>query len=170
MTFNDNPETGGNGNANGKLDLADLGTQVARSSASSQRQRIKEIRADGALDLGEGSRFDFGTDYRSSTMNQATLSTYQTLGDWGVGHVGDVAQYAANLVTPFCLTCEFKHFNPGSTGVSLTAFRGDATQLTEAFNKVYPAAVINGQANNEVKENVWSAYGQITLKGELAGR
>lgn len=170
ITFNDNPATGGNGNNNGKLDLPDLGTQVARSIASSQRQRIKEIRADGAWDLGEGARFDFGADYRTSTMNQNSVSTYQTLGDWGVSNVGDVAKYASDLVTPFCLTCEFKHFDPGSTGQSLVAFRGDATQLITAFNKVYPAASINGQADNQVKESIWSAYGQVTLKGELAGR
>ncbi|MNC96896.1 hypothetical protein D3C83_143900 [compost metagenome] len=34
ITFNDNPATGGNGNANGVLDLADLGSQVARSTTS----------------------------------------------------------------------------------------------------------------------------------------
>ncbi len=173
FTFNDNPANGGQGNANGVLDIPDLGTQVARTWTSSQRQKVKELRLDGAWDFGDGSRFDFGGDYRKTNMNQVLSSTYQALGDWGVGHVGDVAAIAPGLVTTFCNTCNFKHFNPGTTGASLVGFQGDATKLYNVLSPYYAAqgnAVgASGYQNNSVNEEIWSAYGQLTLKGDLMG-
>ncbi len=168
VTFNDNPATGGNGNANGILDLADLGTQVARTFTTSQSQRVKEIRGDGAWEFGDDDRFDFGVGYRRSSMRQTALATYQPLGDWGVANVGDVQQLAPGLLTQFCLTCKFDDFNPRSTGSSLIAFRGDATKLSRAFNARYAPGGSSGAADNRVRENIFSAYGQVTLREELA--
>lgn len=171
VVFNDNPANGGAGNANGVLDYGDLGTQVVRTVTSSQKQRVAEIRMDGAWDMGDENRVEFGASYRSSDMKQAEKDTYQALGDWGVGKVGDVKLYAPNVLTQFCLTCEFKHFDPASTGASLIAFRGDATALYNAIAPKYPGiGSVAGQQNNEVKENVWAAYAQVSANFQLLGR
>ncbi|KAB7648830.1 TonB-dependent receptor [Polymorphobacter fuscus] len=174
FTFNDNPATGGQGNANGVLDVADLGSQVARTWTSSQRQRVKELRADGAWDFGEGDRFEFGVDYRKTNMNQILASTTQTLGDWGVSRPGDVQALAPGVVTEFCTVCQFKKFNPGVTGQSLVSFRGDATELYNILSPFYAsrgnAVSPNGYQNNSVDEEIWSVYGQVTMTGDLGGR
>ena len=171
IQFNDDPAQGGDGNANGTLDLGDLGTQVARSYTSTQDDRVNEVRLDGAWDMGGDNRVDFGASYRDNKMHETQISTYQALGDWGVAHVGDVAQHAGDLVETFCLTCKFTHFDPGSTGDSLIAFRGDATQLWNALTPLYPGAgTVNGNANNSVREKVWAAYAQVDLNGTMLGR
>jgi TonB-dependent receptor len=171
ITFNDNPATGGNGNANGVLDLPDLGSQVARSTTSRQDQTTDEIRLDGAWDLGDDDRVDFGGSWRSSDMQQTRIDTYQPLGDWGVANIGDVQQFAAGAVTPFCLTCKFNHFDPMATGALTTAFRADATQLYTALGNRYPGfGSVNGNQNNSVDEEIWAAYAQVNLNTELLGR
>jgi len=171
ITFNDNPMTGGNGNANGVLDLADLGSQVARSTTSRQSQDTDEIRLDGAWDLGDDDRVVFGGSWRSSDMSQTRIDTYQPLGDWGVANIGDVQQFAGSLVTPFCLTCKFNHFDPMATGALETAFRGDATALYTALGNQYPGfGAINGDQNNAVDEELWAAYAQLELNTEVGGR
>ena len=174
ITFNDNPATGGNGNNNGTLDVADLGSQVARSTTSRQKQKMDEIRFDGAWKLGDDDRVDFGASYRDGSMTQSRIDTYQALGDWGVGHVGDVQQYAAGVVTPFCLTCKFHHFDPHATGTWTTAMRGDATKLYTMLGKAAPYAAsygsINGNQNNAVSEKIWAAYAQVNLNSELGGK
>ncbi|HEY6817597.1 MAG TPA: TonB-dependent receptor [Croceibacterium sp.] len=171
ITFNDNPATGGNGNANGVLDLPDLGSQVARSTTSRQEQTTDEIRLDGAWDLGDDDRIDFGGSYRQSDMDQTRIDTYQALGDWGVANIGDVQQYAGSAVTPFCLTCEFEHFQPGDAGALSTAFRADATELYTLLGNKYPNfGSVNGDQNNAVDEKIWAAFAQLNLNTELMGR
>ena len=138
ITFNDNKAAGGDGNGNGTLDLGDLGSQVARSWTSTQTQKVNEVRLDGAWDMGDHNRVEFGGSWRDNKMHETQISTYQTLGDWGVAHTGDVQQFAGSDVSPFCLTCKFTHFDPGSTGASLVAFRADATKLWTDLGPQYP--------------------------------
>jgi TonB-dependent receptor len=171
ITFNDNPNTGGNGNNNGVLDLPDLGSQVARSSTSRQIQTTDEVRFDGAWEMGDDDRVDFGASYRDSEMTQTRVDTYQALGDWGVGHIGDVQQFAGSAVTPFCLACEFHHFDPAVSGPLLNAFRADATQLYTLLGSHYPGfGSVNGDQNNAVDERIWAVYAQFELNTELGGR
>ncbi len=168
ITFNDDPDTGGNGNANGILDLPDLGSQVARSTTSRQQQTTDEVRFDGAWEMGDDDRVDFGGSYRGSNMHQTRIDTYQALGDWGVANIGDVEEFAGSAVTPFCLTCEFNHFNPMATGALLTAFRADATRLYTLLGNEYPGfGTVNGNQDNRVKEKIWAAYAQIELNTDL---
>ncbi|WP_253189300.1 TonB-dependent receptor [Brevundimonas sp. LM2] len=169
------------GNNNGRLDLADVGTQIARTNASQQEQEVKEIRLDAGYDFGEGSRFDFGTEYIDSSMTSQRTQTQQTLGDWGITNPGDVQRFAAGLLEEFCLTCKFDTFNPGSTGASLVAFRGNAVDLLNALSPVYArdknpfnnvaeagnASAVTGQDFNTVEESTWAAYGQFTWAGEV---
>jgi TonB-dependent receptor len=163
------------GNGNGVLDAGDLGSQVARTSAQRQRQEVKEIRADVTWDLDDnGSRVDFGTDYRASSMRQSFVNTQQDLGSWGISNPGDVSRLAGNLVQQFCLACAFNDFDPNQTGPGLVAFRANAIDLYEALSPYYVgrgnAVGITGQNNNRVDEDIWAVYGQLTWKAELAGR
>jgi len=168
VVFND--ALPGTGNANGKLDYADLGSQVARNVYSSQRMRTKELRFDGSYELGDGNRVEFGANWRESNMSQASRDTYQALGDWGVGRVGDIQQYAPNALKQFSLTGLFNHFNTGATGASTTAFRGDATELYNLVATKYPGlGNLSGSSDNKVKESVLAAYAQLNANLTLAG-
>lgn len=161
------------GNGNGKLDIGDLGSQVARTWAERQRQDVKEIRLDGRWDLDDkGSRFDFGVDYRTSKMIQTNIQTQQDLGTWGISAPGDVQKYAGSLVKQFCLACQFDDFNPKQTGPGLVSFRANALDLYNALSPVYKAVnpvQVTGQDDNRVKEDIAAAYAQVTWKAELAG-
>ncbi len=159
-----------NGNGNGVLDLGDLGTQISRTNTATQRQRINGGRADLGWDLGAGSRFDFGGTYTDSQMTSARVQTQQQLGDWGITDPGIVQRLASNVVKTFCLDCKFDRFTPADQ--KRTAFRGNAVVLNDIFSNFYAANPINTTANDydTVGEKVWGVYGQITWKGEIAGR
>jgi TonB-dependent receptor len=160
------------GNANGVLDLGDLGTQIARTNTASQRQRINAGRIDLGWKLSDEFRFDFGGSYGDSQMTSARRQTQQQLGDWGINDPGIVQRLAGNVVKQFCLTCKFDKFDPGSTGPALIAFRGDAISLLDTFSRQYAGNAIGITANDydQVGEKVWAAYGQLTVKGEIGGR
>jgi len=160
------------GNGNGRLDAGDLGSQVGRTFSQRQSQQIKEIRADVVWELDDnGSRFDFGGDYRSSKMRQAELNTQQDLGSWGISNPGDVSRIAGNLVSEFCLACAFDDFDVKQSGPGLVAFRADPIALYSALSQFYAgrgnAVAITGQTDNRVKEDIFAAYGQVTWKGQL---
>jgi TonB-dependent receptor len=171
--FNDTAANGSTrqGNRNGVMDVGDLGAQQNREFKTTQIQRLKEGRIDAAWDLGGGSRFDFGGNYRTSNMHSTQISTQQTLGDWGVANPGDVERFAPGLVQQFCLPCKFSNIDLKASGNALIAFRtADATALYNALKAGYSTSpvVVNGNNNNRVKEDIWSAYGQITWKGQIA--
>ena len=161
------------GNGNGKLDVGDLGSQVGRQVSTSLKQRIKEARVDAGWDLGGGSRFDFGGDYRTTTTRSVQTSYYQTLGDWGNAQPRDVEAIAPGVVKQFCLVCRFQHFDPKATGEGVIAFRAeDPTELYNKLSQYYSgighANAVNGFADDKVKEDIWAAYGQVTWKGQIA--
>lgn len=172
------------GNNNGVLDVGDLGSQMARTNASAQRQRIKEARLEFGWDAGSGSRFDFGGNYIDSSMTSTRTQTEQTLGDWGITYPGDIALLAPGLVEQFCLTCKFDHYKPGSTGASLIGFRGNAVDLYNALSPAFAAdqnplvagvqtpvrpVRITGNDYDNVREKTWAIYGQVTWDGEIGG-
>ncbi|MDG2535158.1 TonB-dependent receptor [Sphingomonas sp. HITSZ_GF] len=159
--------------ASGPLDVNDVGSQVGRTFRSTQRQKVKELRADFGWDLGGESRFDFGGNYRTTDMHQTFLATQQTLGDWGITSPGDVNTLAPGALTAFCLECKFSKFNPGGDPESQLAFRGVASDLYSILSPYYAsrgnAVGITSKQDNRVKEEIWAAYGQLTWKGELGG-
>ncbi|UAL11770.1 TonB-dependent receptor [Caulobacter segnis] len=162
------------GNANGQLDVGDLGSQVGRTSAQRQQHEVKEARIDFTYDLDDnGSRLDFGADYRTSKMTQSTTNTEQELGSWGISNPRDVQQYAGNLVKAFCMACRFSELDLKQSGPGLVSFRADAVDLLNALSPVYTArgnpVRVTGQNNNRVDEDIAAAYGQLTWKSELAG-
>ena len=164
----DPPKPNRQGNRNGVLDTGDLGSQVGRTWTSTQTQRLKEIRLDAGWDIGGGSRFDFGGDYRTSKVGSAQTSTYQPLGDWGVADPGDINKLAPGQVFEFCLPCKFHDLNLQATGNALKAFRTeDASKLYSTLTTHFAAPSVTTQ-DNRVREDIWSGYGQITWIGELA--
>jgi len=170
FAFNDTAAGGGTrqGNRNGTMDVGDLGTQVGRTYTSTQTQRLKEVRLDAGWDLGGGSRFDFGGDYRTSKVRSTQVSTYQPLGDWGVANPGDVQALAPNQVFEFCLPCKFHSLDLQATGNALKAYRTeDAAKLYSTLTGHFAAPSVNSQ-DNRVQENIWAAYGQLTWSGKLA--
>jgi TonB-dependent receptor len=159
------------GNNNGVLDIGDLGTQVQRTNASSQRHRLDQLSANLGWDFGGGSRFDVGAAYIDSRMTSARTQTQQTLGDWGINNVGDVQAVAGDLIEQFCMACQFDHYDVGNADI---AFRGNAVDLYEAFADYYAARGnpinVSGNDFDRVREKIFSAYAQLTWDGTLADR
>ncbi|RYE04548.1 MAG: TonB-dependent receptor [Sphingomonadales bacterium] len=153
------------------LTVNDVGSQVGRTNTSVQDQSVKEIRADFGWDVGGGSRFDFGANYRKTDMRQTFVSTQQTLGDWGIAAPGDVNQRVPGALTAFCLECKFDDFNPGNDPDSKTAFRGNASKIYSVLSPYYAglgnAVGATNNQNNRVREDIWSVYGQVTWNGDL---
>jgi len=167
------------GNGNGVLDAGDVTAQVGREVATSLKQRIKEARVDAGWDLGGGSRFDFGADYRQTNTHSVQTSTYQTLGDWGNSDTSKVTTVAPGQLQEFCLVCRFHHFDPKSSGQGLFAVRTqDPAKLFRTLSPYYAslpytgannphANNVNGFADDRVKETIWAGYGQFTWKGQI---
>lgn len=159
------------GNNNGVLDIGDLGTQVQRTNSSRQRHRVDQFSADLTWEFDEGSRFDLGTRYIDTSMTSARTQTQQTLGDWGINNVGDVAAQAGSLVEEFCLSCKFSKFDVGDAG---TVFRANAVDLFQIFEPFYAAQGnpndITGNEFDQVGEEIWSAYAQFSWDGKLGDR
>ncbi len=155
----------------GPLTVTQVGSQIGRTFASAQDQRVKELRGDFGWDLGGGSRFDFGGNLRNTNMHQTRTTTQQVLGDWGITNPGDVERLAPGALQAFCLVCKFKHYDPGNDPESQTAFRGDAASIYSVLSPFYSKAgnLVGTTAteDNRVREKIWSAYGQVTWKGEL---
>jgi TonB-dependent receptor len=163
-------DTAPRGNGNGRPDVGDLGSQVLRTFTASQVQSVKEMRADLAWDFGGGVKFDFGGEYIDSKNRSKDSYAQQTLGNWGIDRPGDVEALAPGIMEAYCLACEFSK-NPGLTGASLVAFRGNAVDL---FNKLSPVYAAQGNAlqkfsdnDNRVREKTWAVFGQASWKGDL---
>ena len=157
------------GNNNGVLDIGDLGTQVQRTNASSQKHRLNQLSANLGWEFDGGGRFDIGATYTDSKMTSARTQTQQQLGDWGINFPGDVQQFAGDLVRQFCLQCKFDRYNATDAEI---AFRGNAVDLYDAFAQAYSAnpIAVTGNEFDQVEEEIWAAYAQFTWKGDLMGR
>jgi TonB-dependent receptor len=159
------------GNNNGVLDIGDLGTQVQRTNASSQRHRLDQLSANLGWEIGGDSRFDVGAAYIDSRMTSARTQTQQTLGDWGINNVGDVNSVAGSLIEQFCLSCQFSEYNVTDADI---AFRGNAVDLYEAFADYYEARGnpinVSGNDFDRVREKIFSAYAQLTWDGTIGDR
>ncbi|GAB5347642.1 hypothetical protein TMRO357_00562 [Alteriqipengyuania sp. 357] len=159
------------GNNNGVLDIGDLGTQVQRTNAANQRQRVDQVSANLGWEFEGDSRFDIGMSYIDSQMTSARVQTQQTLGDWGINNVGDVEAIAGDLIEQYCLSCQFDEYNATNADI---AFRGNAVDLYQAFASYYEGLgnPINVTSNDydEVSEKIFALYAQVTWDGELFGR
>jgi len=160
------------GNGNGVLDAGDVTAQVGRQVATRLRQRIKEGRVDAGWDLGGGSRFDFGGDYRTTNTHSVQSAYYQTLGDWGNTDTSKVTTIAPGSIQEFCLVCRFQHFDPKASGQGLFAIRAEnPATLYNALSTYFAGKGHsndrNGYNDDRVKEDIWAAYAQITWNGQI---
>lgn len=159
------------GNNNGVLDVGDLGTQIARTNEDNQKHRVKQLRADLGWEFGDGGRFDIGGTYVESRMTSRRIQRTQTLGNWSIENPGDVAANAAGLVETFCLACKFDKFEPGMAPI---AFWANAVDLWAAVGPAYDGIpgrelAVNNDQFDQVDEEIWGGYAQLTLKGDLMG-
>ncbi|WP_241557234.1 TonB-dependent receptor [Croceibacterium ferulae] len=173
-----------NGNNNGVLDIGDLGSQVARTNASRQEQRVNQLRADLGWDFGDGDRFDVGATYIDAKMISERQQTEQILGNWGITQAGDIAAFGGDLVEQFCQGCKYSKFNATDNNIS---FRGNAVDLLNIFSPIYAQdnqPLVDGiqaptdtnqqrvTANqyDEVSEKILAVYAQTTLNFDIGGR
>jgi TonB-dependent receptor len=158
------------GNNNGRLDIPDVGSSIGRTISNSQSQNVKQASANLEWDFGDGVKFEFGGEYIDNKNTSKVNETVFTLGNWGLDFPGDVERILPGSLEAFCLACRFER-NPGLTGSSLVAFRGNAVELYDALTRAYTTPT-NGLGtwrddNNQVNEKTWAVYGQSSWKGEL---
>ena len=164
-TFNDAER----GNGNGVIDVGDLGTQVARSSAQTQEMDLDEFDLRWTSDY-ENSRLDVGVNYRTSEVYVKARTTQQDLGSWGISNPRDVELFAPGVVEAFCLSCRFDDFAVGQADV---AFKGDAAELYRILTPIYEArgnAVSVNTTEDWVEEDIMALYAQFQMESEFMGR
>jgi hypothetical protein len=162
------------GNGNGVLDIGDLGSQVARTSAQRQQQEVKEIRFDASYDLDDnGSRFDFGVDYRTSKM--IPDQHQHPAGPGQLGHLeparrAAVRRQPGQAVLP---GLPVRRLRSKQSGAGLMSFRADAVDLYNALSPVYVArgnAVgVTSQDNNR-STRTSGRLRPADLEGRAGGR
>lgn len=168
------------GNNNGVIDVGDLSSAVQRQFASTQTQRIKELRIDAGWNATDELRLDVGGDFRTTDTRQMQYNTRQVLGDWGNSLPPDIERLAPGQVFQFCNVCQFHHNNPNPDANSLVAFRTqDATKLYNTLYNYYIGVTNDGvshvnnleaNSDNRVKEDIWAGYVQGTWNGQVFGR
>lgn len=157
------------GNGNGVIDVGDLGTQVARSSAQTQEMDLDEFDLRWTSDY-ENSRLDVGVNYRTSEVYVKARTTQQDLGSWGISNPRDVELFAPGVVEAFCLSCRFDDFAVGQADV---AFKGDAAELYRILTPIYEArgnAVSVNTTEDWVEEDIMALYAQFQMESEFMGR
>ena len=160
------------GNNNGIIDLPDVSSSVARTSAQTLTNKVQQFRLDGQWGMGNGMQIGGGIDHHKTTMLQTRKVTAQILGDWGVTQPGDIMAHAPGALEAYCLSCLFDHFTPGRAAV---AFRGNAQQLNSLISPYYLG--LGGHDiqtwnddHNTVEEDVTGVYATFAWKGEVGGR
>jgi len=167
---------GTNGNSNYSFAPETIGTQILRINYQDQETELKQGRLDGQLEFDNG-RIQFGVETRSMDMRQRASTGNLTMGDWGVGDVGQVPDMVA-MLTPFSLVNSFKDFNP--VGAPTGGFKGNANQLglwaiAHGYTNWTEATAPDGRlaynpgfdTNNSISEDTDAVYLQFVLKSEL---
>src|SRR5690606_12281470 len=103
---------------------------------------------------------------------QNNAENQQTLGNWGVANVAsDVQNGLMDLLTPYDVVGMFEDWSV--PGAFRTGVRGKAGELAEWARDGYGSDIgLNPilNTNSPVEENTHSAYYQVDLEGQLAGR
>ena len=170
------------GNDNGIFDLADLGSQVTQFAKSDQVAELDQFNFDGSFAASDSIEVDFGMGYMSSEMRQTRQSGSSALGGWGVDAPGDIPE---GLIEQVSSLGEFDYQGSGVAGVSQPAgesapialgsvsWTGDPLTILNAMAPIYGLdpdnMPINSTADNRVKEDTISFYGQIKMDGEVGG-
>lgn len=170
------------GNNNGVFDLPDVGSQVTQFANSNQEAKIDQFAFDGTLTISDNVEVDFGVGYMSSEMTQTRSSGSNALGGWGVDAPGDVPE---GLVEQVNTLAEFDYQGTGVAGVSQPAGETDPIALGSVSWQTDPLTFLNAIAgdygydaaampvnstdHNMVEEDTLSAYGQVTMDGDVGG-
>lgn len=161
-----------NTNANGHFDLDDFGTQVGRIWYAAQETEITQIRLDGSLFLDQG-RIDFGVESRAMDTTQQNSNRQMTFGNWGVSDPGSIPD---GLLHEFNLAAHFDDFHiPDAQQFGVRTDDVPAlmqwaidTYATPANGYVF-AYDPNFTTDNDIDEDTWAGYFQVSMDGELGG-
>ncbi len=159
------------GNADGVINVGDLGTQVSRSSSQWQEMDVDE--ADLRFTLkSDNSSLSFGSNLRQTEVYVRGRTTQQDMGSWGISNPRDVEVFAPGVMESFCMACRFDDYGVGQANI---AFRGDATELYSILTPIYSAAPFNRPVSvndneNWVEEDILSFYAQFGVATEFLGR
>ncbi|HEX2584260.1 MAG TPA: TonB-dependent receptor, partial [Steroidobacteraceae bacterium] len=105
-----------------------LGSQVLRTSYTSQVTDVKQARLDGSWQFADRDRFQFGVETRKLEMDQKNGTTYNALGDWGVADAGKVPSLVA-MLKPYSISGALHDHYTG--GIPTIAYTGDADALAQ---------------------------------------
>ncbi|MEZ0469240.1 TonB-dependent receptor [Luteimonas salinilitoris] len=123
-------EANTNGVLNPDFPPEQLGTQIMRIWSTRQDSEVKQGRIDGELHFDSG-RFQFGIDSSDVSMRRLTVDGHghlMTLGNWGVGDVGQ-APGMIELLNTINIGGLFKDFS--ANGSPTGAWWGDASALAQ---------------------------------------
>jgi TonB-dependent receptor len=154
-------------NGNGVLDQDDVGTSILDMNFNSQRTDITQFRLDGEYTFDDGG-INFGIESRSMESTSLQSLTRRTMGNWGIENPGELP---ADYLTPFSFAGEFDDYN--TSGIFSQAFTGSVAQLGEFAAQEYGFAfeADNPYATNRtIEEDIFAAYVEFELEGELGGR
>lgn len=154
-------------NCNAILDQDDVGTSILDMRVASQKSDVDQFRLMGKYEFDEGS-IEFGVESRSMESHSTQGLTRHTMGNWGVENPGELPEDFLTLVD---FTSEISDFD--KSGAFNQGFTGSASQIAAwAANEYGFDFVADGAlaTDRTIKEDVTSAYFQLDLSGELAGR
>jgi len=155
------------GNGNGVLDAGDLGSQVARVIDGGQKQELDQFTFNGEWEFTDNSTVQFGIDYIETDTTFRFRQDDLVLGDWGITNPGDIP---TDLVDTFCLVCQFDDFSVPATGQSEIAFQANAVELLDVLGPEYGTPGTVADDFNNIEEEIFAAYVQFHLEGEVANR
>ncbi|MBU3016193.1 TonB-dependent receptor [Paraglaciecola agarilytica] len=154
-------------NGNGVLDQDDVGTAILDMNFNSQRTDITQFRVDGEYSFDDGG-INFGVESRSMESTSLQSLTRRTMGNWGIENPGELP---ADYLTPFSFADEFEDYN--TNGIFSQGFTGDLAQIGEFAAQEYGFAFEADNpfaTNRTIEEDIFAAYVEFELDGELGGR
>ncbi|WP_448245869.1 TonB-dependent receptor [Thalassotalea agariperforans] len=161
-------QTGNGYNCNGVLDINDLGTTMLQTVWNENTNDIQQLRIDGSYEFDEGS-IDFGIESRD--MKNHTIRSHtgnQAMGGWGASNAGELP---TAFLDPIDFNDSLDDYKLPSEAWT-QGFRGDAKEILYWADTQYDL-VTDKNPNNEVdlviEEEIFAAYFQINLNGELGG-
>nr|WP_136252831.1 TonB-dependent receptor [Ningiella ruwaisensis] len=170
--LNDNFDRGGlglSGNGNGVLDVGDVGSSIGQVDHYQQVTDITQIRFDGTYEFDDG-QFDFGLESRAMEMKaQRTAWLPMNLGGWSIANPGE---FPEGMIQPFDYNSEFEDYDINQPNIG---FRGNSAEMMRYILGIYPGPNNNFAPNpifstrDTVEEDIFSAYFQVALQGELGG-
>lgn len=151
-----------------------LGTQVLQIFAQDQSTEIRQARLDGEITFEDTGKLQFGIETKALEMTQSGTFGQMTLGDWGIGQIGE---FPDGLLQPFSLTGEFEDFD--TNGIPAAGWKGDAIALGQWAMGPYGnwneasmpddvlAANTQRNQNNTLEEDTKAVYLQMGFEQEL---